>query len=335
MGRAKWIYYVYNNNNNNNGRNGKWCWYKRTTLLLCTINICVAFYLLYTLFNIYYAYPSQIAVRYTPDQMRKLKESIKIRKASQPLELIHLVKEMKEKYLEEQSRVDVDFSLHLKWKIGDEILQKLRRLNASANATEQLEVVESWRKEKLKEANRVILVRTLNSTILPKEAGMLARALKHNWAMLSEEIGLWIPLEVVNKEHGDKPQDEEDLDNDVLIGKKPPPECNMELHTDYDGIAVRWGLKHHKQSAYDCCQACFRQAEHAQPGESKCNIWVFCPSVNGCYSPDVYEHKIGECWLKYAEKPRLNFKNRYSESYRRSHSKVPLIVPWVSGVVST
>lgn len=45
--------------------------------------------------------------------------------------------------------------------------------------------------------------------------GMLARALKHNWANLSEEIGLWIPLEVVNKEHGDKPQDEEDLGNAI------------------------------------------------------------------------------------------------------------------------
>lgn len=45
---------------------------------------------------------------------------------------------MKEKYLEEQSRVDVDLPLHLKWKIGDEILQRLRRVNASANATEQL-----------------------------------------------------------------------------------------------------------------------------------------------------------------------------------------------------
>ncbi|PWZ27481.1 Pectin acetylesterase 9 [Zea mays] len=36
----------------------------------------------------------------------------------------------------------------------------------------------------------------------------------------------------------------------------------------------------------------------ARPGALKCNIWVYCPSEYGCYSPDKYEHKHQECWLK-------------------------------------
>lgn len=62
---------------------------------------------------------------------------------------------------------------------------------------------------------------------------------------------------------------------------------------------MRWGLTHPKESAYDCCMSCLDQAKHAKPGEMKCNIWVYCPSETGCYSPDIYEHKNQECWLKY------------------------------------
>lgn len=88
-------------------------------------------------------------------------------------------------------------------------------------------------------------------------------------------------------------------DNEILPGKKLPPECHAELHTDFDGAAVRWGLTHHQESAYDCCMACMNQAKNAKPGQKRCNIWVYCPSETGCYSPDRYEHKNQECWLKY------------------------------------
>ncbi|PPR94377.1 hypothetical protein GOBAR_AA26290 [Gossypium barbadense] len=87
----------------------------------------------------------------------------------------------------------------------------------------------------------------------------------------------------------------------ILAGRPPLPECRTELHTDYDGDCVRWGLTHHKESAADCCQACLDQAKAAKPGEKKCNIWVYCPSETGCYSPDKYEHKHMECWLKYQD----------------------------------
>ncbi|KAJ1376257.1 PAN/Apple domain [Sesbania bispinosa] len=191
--------------------------------------------------------------------------------------------------------------------------------------------VENWRKEKLKEVKLALVKGTSNSTIPHEEAGMLVRALESDWAMLCEEIGLWIPVQVANEEHDDKRTEE--FEEEVLPGRPLSPECHPELHTDYDGAAVRWGLTHHKDSAADCCQACLDHARHAKEGEKKCNIWVYCPSEFGCHSPDIYQHKHQECWLKYAEKPRLNFKDKYPESYRNSHPSAPVIVPWVSGVI--
>ena len=88
------------------------------------------------------------------------------------------------------------------------------------------------------------------------------------------------------------------IEEAVIPGRTPPKECSAEAHTDYDGVAVRWGLTFHVESAADCCQACIDQAKAAKPGQIKCNIWVYCPEEAGCYSPDIYEHKHHECWLK-------------------------------------
>ncbi|XP_011074450.2 LOW QUALITY PROTEIN: uncharacterized protein LOC105159179 [Sesamum indicum] len=303
------------------GHNGR-CSYKRTTIIVCSVNIVVALYVLQSLYTSLYMYPfsdSQSTFKYTANQIRKMEESNQIRRASEPTELIKLVSQLKQS---------------LKQKLINEILDRLRSLDAAANATLQREAIDSWRKKKLREVKKFIRGKTLNSTILPEEAGAVAKALSSDWVELSEQIGLWIPIEIVNKEHDDKPEGEEDFDEEILPGRKLPPECHAELHTDYDGAAVRWGLTHHKESAYDCCMACLDQAKRAKPGEMKCNIWVYCPSETGCYSPDIYEHKNQECWLKYSEKPKLNFKDTYSESYRDSHPKAPVVVPWVSGVVS-
>ncbi|GKD96072.1 hypothetical protein Tco_1379969, partial [Tanacetum coccineum] len=114
-----------------------------------------------------------------------------------------------------------------------------------------------------------------------------------------------------------------------------PPECNVELHKDYGGQAVTWGLTRHKQSAYECCQACLDHARNAKPNELKCNIWVYCPDEEGCHSEDIYEHKVQECRQKYAEKPKVNFKDMYLEDYRNRHPNAQLFVLWVSGVSSS
>ncbi|KAM6564052.1 hypothetical protein CsatB_024050 [Cannabis sativa] len=326
MARGEWGY---------QGR-GKWgCSYKRTTLIVCLINIVVALFVLRSLYASLYIYSdpySRPVVNYTPDQIRMMEESIQIRRAAEPLELLKLVKKL-EKELSSEVMIS-ELPQHLKQSIADEVVQRLKTLGARANISEQREAVERWRMEKLNQTKQLTPERDNTvSTISREEADMLVRALESNWAVVSEEIGLWIPPEAINKEHDDKPEGEEE-EEDILPGRPVPAECHAELHTDYGGAAVRWGLTFHKESAADCCQACLDQAKHAKPGERKCNIWVYCPSEGGCYSPDIYQHRNQECWLKFAEKPKVNFKDKYSESYRNSHPTAPLIVPWVSGVVS-
>ncbi|TYG63309.1 hypothetical protein ES288_D06G019400v1 [Gossypium darwinii] len=312
------------------------CSYKRITLIVCFVNIVIALFVLRSLYSSLYIYSNKDnVVKYTPDQIRKMEESDKIRRASEPIELVKLVKRIKHELSSDESLAELPRAV--KHKITDEILQRLRSLRPNASISDQQEAVETWRKEKLKEAKTLALGgEGLNSTLLQEEAGMLVKALESNWAALSEEIGLWIPTEVINQEHDDKPEGVEDTEEEdqILAGRPLPPQCHAELHTDYDGAAVKWGLTHHKESAADCCQACLDQAKNAKPGEKKCNIWVYCPSENGCYSPDIYQHKHMECWLKFSEKPRLNFKNRYSEQYRDRHPKAPVMIPWVSGIIS-
>lgn len=43
--------------------------------------------------------------------------------------------------------------------------------------------------------------------------GMLVRALESDWDVLSEEIGLWIPIQVANEEHNDKPESTTEIGN--------------------------------------------------------------------------------------------------------------------------
>lgn len=47
--------------------------------------------------------------------------------------------------------------------------------------------------------------------------GILARALKTHWPELKEEVGLWIPVDIINKEHDDKPEDEEEFGKETNI----------------------------------------------------------------------------------------------------------------------
>ncbi|OUZ99833.1 hypothetical protein BVC80_7091g4 [Macleaya cordata] len=316
------------------------CSYKRTTIVICSINFVAALYILHSLYTSFYIFSNNASspnytAKFTEDQIKRMEESIRIRKAAEPLELIKVVKEIKEESSREEGVVEL--SRPMKQNIADEILQRLKGLNHSATVSEQrAEALEIWRKQKLEEANQLQLGKeNLSSTSSAKDANMLRKALESDWNMLLEEIGVWFPAEIINKEHDDRPEGEEEPEDQIIAGRPLPPECNAELHTDYAGAAVRWGLTHHKESAADCCQACLDQAKNAKPGEMKCNIWVYCPSENGCHSPDIYEHKHQECWLKQADIPKVTFKKKYSQSYRNAHPSAPVFVPWLSGVIST
>ncbi|KAJ4764876.1 hypothetical protein LUZ62_075251 [Rhynchospora pubera] len=311
---------------------GKFCSYKNLTIAICCVNLFVALLILRSLCFSRATNSFSESKKYTEWQIERIKESIRIREEAAPIELLNAVKRLRKESTEQEKR-KVKLPPAVKHKVAEEIIQKLRSLREGSNATDETEVVEMWRIERLNDLETS--ERNLSDLVSSvEEAEMLKSALESNWHILMEDIGIWIPTNVTNPEHDDKPENEPE-EAEIIPGPPLRPECNVELHTDYAGAAVRWGLTHHKESAADCCQACLDQAKNAKPGEMKCNIWVYCPSEFGCYSPDIYEHKHQECWLKMDEKPRLNFKDKYSESYRDSHPTAPVVVPWMSGVISS
>jgi len=110
--------------------------------------------------------------------------------------------------------------------------------------------------------------------------------------------------------------------------------CNARAHVDLDGPAVSWGLSYKLDSAAECCEACRdHQKKDDQPGD--CNSWVWCP-LPECWSPDIWNHTFGECWLKIQadiQNPKVNHEGAYSFEYRSHHKTAPLMVPWIAGVI--
>ncbi|CAM6033312.1 unnamed protein product [Sphagnum compactum] len=196
-------------------------------------------------------------------------------------------------------------------------MNRMKEANKARQAAQPLKLIKLV-KELQQESGRVAEdSRTLNAAHQNAAAAELASRLKAK---------LYNP----NNQQGLRHKSRQD---GIIPGRPLPEECRAEAHTDYDGAAVRWGLTYHVESAADCCQACLDHARSAEGDGKKCNVWVYCPSEDGCYSPDIYEHKHQECWLKQADEPKLNFKGRYDEEYRNQHPIAPVIVPWVSGVI--
>ncbi|XP_078433303.1 dimethylallyl, adenosine tRNA methylthiotransferase [Wolffia australiana] len=318
---------------------GRWCFCSRITVVVCCVNLLAVLYVLRSLCASIYVFSSSSpassglislsGAKFSDDHVAKIVEYIRLRRAAQPIKLINVVQRLNKELINKDRHLNL--SEPVKQDLANELLERLKRLGSDANSTFQRDALERWRVDKLEYVKKMMENVTLNSSLTPAEVETLKNAFESDWLTLLENIGVWIPIEVVNKEINDKPENADDPE--IIPGRPVPAECHAELHTDYDGFAVRWGLTHHKESAADCCQACFDQAKHAKPGEMKCNIWVYCSSESGCYSPDIYEHKHQECWLKQADKPRLNFKDEYSESYRSLHPSAPVVVPWMSGVI--
>ncbi|KAK0593811.1 hypothetical protein LWI29_021410 [Acer saccharum] len=123
MARVEWGY---------QGR-GKWnCSYKKITLIVCSINIVIALYVLHTLYASIYVHSNtdfNNAVKYTPDQIEKMEESIRIRRAKEPIQLVKIL---------ELSREDSVLELlpqPVKQRMADEILQRLHSLDAKTNVS--------------------------------------------------------------------------------------------------------------------------------------------------------------------------------------------------------
>eukprot|EP00899_Mesostigma_viride_P007646 jgi/Mesvir1/16883/Mv15765-RA.1 len=105
------------------------------------------------------------------------------------------------------------------------------------------------------------------------------------------------------------------------------PSCGLALNTDFDGDAVVWGMSHRKTSATECCAACKAHA--------RCNIWVWCP-LPECWSADIWNHTLHECWLKVQPDPahpKINMQGKYPPAFKAEHKTAPDMVPWVGGVI--
>ena len=118
--------------------------------------------------------------------------------------------------------------------------------------------------------------------------------------------------------------------------EEPPlpedPGCHGERHLDLDGPALTWGLSYRVNSSAECCAAC-QVFEDPDPRNWTCNSWVCCPEET-CWSPDVWNHTRGECWLKmqeHAAEPAVNLRGDYPAAFRREHTTAPRAVQWMAG----
>lgn len=314
------------------------CSYKTATMVICAGNLVVALYVLHSLLTPLYiitssslAGPANDAHLFQEDEVKRMREAIKVRQASQPVDLIRRVKEIEEESYRKDMREKRSQSTMEK--LAQELLQRLNEFKGDGDSIEQ-QALEEWRKKKLEEVKkREAMKASVNSSMQVEDTEMVAKVLETDWGPVLEKAGFSLSPEASSEDSSGKMlEDGPEIEDGIIPGRPLPSECHAEPHTDYDGAAVKWGLMHHKESAADCCQACLDQAKNAKEGEKKCNIWVYCPFEPGCYSPDIYQHKHQECWLKQADHPKLNFKGKYTEAYRREHPTAPVVVPWVSGV---
>ena len=101
-----------------------------------------------------------------------------------------------------------------------------------------------------------------------------------------------------------------------------------------DPIVRPTGLDFKTPTAQACCDACrAHEKRDGQPG--KCNSWVWCPE-DKCWAPDIWDHRLHECWLKVQDdpaSPKVNHRGAFSDAFRAEHKTAPEKTPWMAGVL--
>ncbi|KAL5662230.1 hypothetical protein ACJX0J_029355, partial [Zea mays] len=148
-------------------------------------------------------------LKYSREHMRWVDESIRIRRAAEPVELIEAIiavlrsscvwnsicsegEEAAKAFVREE-KTRKGLPLELEQKVSLEILQRLHDLGEGSNTTEQQEAIEAWCVGKLKDMRSTSSKNLSNFGLSSEDSRMLKRALEFNWQMLLEDIGLWIP----------------------------------------------------------------------------------------------------------------------------------------------
>lgn len=104
-------------------------------------------------------------------------------------------------------------------------------------------------------------------------------------------------------------------------------ECGTEAHADLRGRSLNWGLTDRQPTAEACCALCLAKSE--------CNSWVWC-GHDLCWSADIWNHSLGECWLKVQEdpdSPDYIRRGRIKAEFRAVHKTAPEMVDWTAGVL--
>ena len=101
-------------------------------------------------------------------------------------------------------------------------------------------------------------------------------------------------------------------------------EAHHELHADYDGLGVRWGIGN-KKPTWQACEASCRAFNPASSGGAPfrglpCNTWTWC-SEPVCFEPDAHKHSLGDCWLKFQELPEAPEVNMRTPGMRPAFMK--------------
>jgi len=260
----------------------------------------------------------QAGVSYvTKKELERRVESNRQRRALLPLQLIQRVKE-----IEAETEMEIDNSRksnQARQKVADELAKRLREIKRSHSQSNQ-QGLEAWRKKRLQ-------------GVITKQVKQIEETKPSEEESTTLDPALQLQVDEIASDDGIS-MEQLDMEHEVIPGRQLPPECHAEAHTEYSGLAVRWGLTFHVASAADCCQACLDQAKNSLANEKKCNVWVYCPEAGGCFSPDKYKHREQECWLKQADDPEINYKGHYDEEFRQQFPTAPVIVSWVSGVIS-
>ncbi|KAG2455183.1 hypothetical protein HYH02_000999 [Chlamydomonas schloesseri] len=121
-------------------------------------------------------------------------------------------------------------------------------------------------------------------------------------------------------------------------GKQSDLVVHIEKASDYDGLAVYWGINNKKATVEECAEHCKNHMPNVVDGPFKklpCNAFAFCPD-EVCFEPDAHHHTKGDCWLKFTEgpaNPEVNMRGDLPQSYRSRHPTAPNRVQWQSGVL--
>eukprot|EP00250_Pteridium_aquilinum_P010669 c19552_g1_i1 orf=767-1276(-) len=142
------------------------CSYRIATLVVCGCNIVAAIYLLQSFISPLFSNPSAsafsagllvrnghsslTAVRYTQEQLDRMKEAVAVWKAAEPLDLINRVKEIRE---ESAGVYGIKDAAVVKKPGALGLVQRLKELRDSNSKSDQ-EALEEWRRKKLEEARR-------------------------------------------------------------------------------------------------------------------------------------------------------------------------------------